>query len=124
MALCRFGLDFCLFNPLSFVEFMSEQLEKNDLKKDIIIYFSILLITSLIIFIHYLHLKLLGIALMVGLALTEAGILAYFFMHLMTKRRTIHLLLLLTAIAFVTLLFWPAWDIGYSPRTPSDYRIN
>ena len=104
---------------------MSDHLEeKNDLKRDILIYFSILAITGLIIFIHQLHLGLLGIMSIVALVVTEASILAYFFMHLMTKKRAIHFLLLLTIIVFVTLIFWPAWDVGYSPRTPSDYRVN
>ncbi len=103
---------------------MSDIEEKSDFKRDILIYFSIIMMTGLIIFIHHLQLKLVGIMLIVGLAVTEASILAYFFMHLMTKRKTIHLLLLLTVIVFVTLIFWPAWDVGYSPRTPSDYRTN
>lgn len=103
---------------------MSDHSEKTDFKRDILIYFSILALTGLIIFIHHLELKLFGIMLIVGLAITEASILAYFFMHLMTKKRAIHLLLLLTVIVFITLLFWPAWDVGYSPRTPSDYRTN
>jgi len=47
--------------------------------------------------------------------------LAFYFMHLMTKKKTIHLVLLLTVIVFVTLLFWPAWDVAYSPRTPSEF---
>ncbi len=103
---------------------MSDIEEKSDFKRDILIYFSIIMMTGLIIFIHHLQLKLVGIMLIVGLAVTEASILAYFFMHLMTKRKTIHLLLLLTVIVFVSLIFWPAWDVGYSPRTPSDYRTN
>ena len=103
---------------------MSEHTEKSDFKKDLAIYFSIMAITGLVIFIHTLHLKLLGIMLIVSLVITEASILVYFFMHLMTKRKAIHLLLLLTIIVFVTLIFWPAWDVGYSPRTPSDYRTN
>ncbi len=103
---------------------MSDISEKSDFKKDIFIYFSILALTGCIIFIHHLQLKLLGIFLIVTVAITEASILAYFFMHLTTKRKTIHLLLLLTLIVFVTLVFWPAWDVGYSPRTPSDYRTN
>ena len=103
---------------------MSDQHNNSSAPKDSVIYLGILLMTGVIIFIHYLNLGLWGIALMVTLALTNASILAYFFMHLASKKRTIHLLILLTAIVFLTLLFWPAWDVGYSPRTPSDYRVN
>ncbi len=103
---------------------MSDIEEKNNLKKDLVIYFSILSITGLIIFIHSLHLELIGIFLIVGLVLLEASILGYFFMHLMFKRKIIHILLLLTVVVFLSLIFWPEWDIGYSPRTPSDYRTN
>ena len=75
------------------------------------------------IFISHLHLGTGGIFLIVPIACTEAGILGYYFMHLMTKKRTVHLLLLLTVIVFLTLLFWPAWDVAYSPRTPSEFTV-
>ena len=92
-----------------------------DFKRDIKIYFGIIALTGVILGIHHLHLGTLGIALIVMVAVTEATILGYFFMHLMTKKKTIHLVLLLTVIVFITLLFWPAWDVAYSPRTPSEF---
>jgi hypothetical protein len=49
--------------------------------------------------------------------------LAYYFMHLMTKKKTVHLVLLLTIIVFINLLFWPAWDVAYSPRTHSELTV-
>src|ERR1022692_4821140 len=95
----------------------------SEFKRDIKIYFSIIALTGLIVFINHLQLKALGIWLIVPIACTEAGILAFYFMHLMTKKKTIHLILLLTLITFITLLFWPAWDIAYSPRTPSEFTV-
>ena len=92
-----------------------------DFKRDIQIYFSILALTGVILFVHHLNLGVLGIALIVMVAMSEAAILGFFFMHLMTKKKTIHLVLLLTLIVFLSLLFWPAWDIAYSPRTPSEF---
>ena len=94
---------------------------QDDFKRDIKIYFSIIALTGLIIFINHLHLNQLGIFLIVPIACIEAVILGYYFMHLMTNKRTVHLLLVLTVIVFVTLLFWPAWDVAYSPRTPSEF---
>ncbi len=94
------------------------------MKTDIRIYFIIIALTGLILGIHHLHLGALGIALIVLVAVSEAVILAYFFMHLMTKKKTIHLVLLLTLVVFLSLLFWPAWDVAYSPRTPSEFTTN
>ncbi len=94
---------------------------QSEFKRDILIYFSIIAMTGLIVGISHLQLKIMGIFLIVPIACTEAIILAYYFMHLMTKKKTIHLVLLLTVVVFITLLFWPAWDVGYSPRTPSEF---
>ena len=103
---------------------MEQESNKSEFKRDMVIYFIIIALTGLLVTISHLQLKLLGIVLIVAIAATEATVLAYYFMHLMTKKRTIHLVLLLTIIVFVALLFWPAWDIIYSPRTPSDYTTN
>jgi len=100
---------------------MEDHSNQSEFKRDLLIYFSIIAATGLIVFISHLQLKVLGIFLIVPIACTEAGILAFFFMHLMTKKKTIHMVLLLTLIVFLTLLFWPAWDIAYSPRTPSEF---
>ena len=100
---------------------MDENLNQSEFKRVKQIYFAIIALTALILAIHHLHLGTLGIAFIVMVAISEATILVYFFMHLMTKKKTIHLVLLLTVIVFLTLLFWPAWDIAYSPRTPSEF---
>jgi len=100
---------------------MEQVPHKDEFKRDIRIYFTIIALIALILIIHQLHLGILGIALIVTIAVGEAAILGYFFMHLMTKKKTIHLVLLLTVIVFLTLLFWPAWDVFYSPRTPSEF---
>ena len=100
---------------------MDQNPNQSDFKRDIKIYFTIIALTGLILGIHHLRLGTLGIAMIVMVAVSEAAILGYFFMHLMTKKKTIHLVLLLTIIVFITLLFWPAWDIAYSPRTPSEF---
>jgi len=100
---------------------MEHNSNQDEFKRDILIYFSIIVMTGLIIGINHLHLKVLGIYLIVPIACAEAGILGYYFMHLMTKKRTVHLILLLTVIVFINLLFWPAWDVAYSPRVPSEF---
>jgi len=102
---------------------MEEHSQQDEPKRDILIYLSIIAMTGLIIGISHLQLKTMGIFLIVPIACTEAGILAYYFMHLMTKKKTVHLILLLTVITFITLLFWPAWDVVYSPRTPSEFTV-
>lgn len=100
---------------------MENNPNKSEFKRDNIIFITIIALLGLILFIHHLDLGVVGIALIVLVAVCEATILAYFFMHLMTKKKTIHLVLLLTIIVFLSLLFWPAWDIAYSPRTPSEF---
>ena len=97
--------------------------QQSEFKRDILIYFSIIAMTGLIIGISHLQLKVLGIFLIVPIACAEAGILGFYFMHLMTKKKTVHLVLLLTVVVFLSLLFWPAWDVAYSPRTPSEFTI-
>jgi len=92
-----------------------------EFKRDIQVYFIIIAMTALILGIHHFNLGGLGIAFIVLVAASEAVILGYFFMHLMTKKKTIHLVLLLTLVVFLSLLFWPAWDIAFSPRTPSEF---
>ncbi len=103
---------------------MEQNLNQSEFKRDLRIYFTIILLTGLILGIHHFHLGALGITLIVLGAASEAAILGYFFMHLMTKKKTIHLVLLLTVIVFLSLLFWPAWDVAYSPRTPSEFTSN
>jgi len=100
---------------------MEHNSNTSEFKRDLLIYFGIIALTGMIVGISHLKLKTLGIFLIVPIACAEAGVLAYYFMHLMTKKRTVHLLLLLTLITFITLLFWPAWDVAYSPRTPSEF---
>ena len=100
---------------------MDKNLDQSEFKRVKLIYFAIIVLTAMILGIHHLRLGTLGIALIVIGAISEATILVYFFMHLMTKKKTVHLVLLLTVIVFLTLLFWPAWDIAYSPRTPSEF---
>lgn len=100
---------------------MEQHSNQPEFKRDLKIYFTIIALTGLILLLHHLHLGVLGIAFIVIVAVSEAAILGYFFMHLMTKKKTVHLVLLLTLIVFLSLLFWPAWDIAYSPRTPSEF---
>ena len=74
----------------------------------------------MIVGIHHLNLGTFGMSLIVLIAVIEAAILGFFFMHLIAKKKTIHLVLLLTLIVFLSLLFWPTWDMTYSPRMPGD----
>jgi len=103
-------------------------MEKNehisDPKKEALIYLSILALTATVIGIHYLNLGIWGIALTVAIVSFEACLLAYHFMHLIHTRLIINIILVLTVLFFLGLVFWPAWDIGYSPRTPSEYSVN
>jgi caa(3)-type oxidase subunit IV len=98
-----------------------EQHQPDEFKRDMLIYCTIIVLLAVIIAVSHLHLGTMGIFIIVPTACLEAGILGFYFMHLMTKKKTVHLILLLTLVVFVTLLFWPAWDVVYSPRTPSEF---
>ena len=100
---------------------MAQAPQQSEFKRDILIYLGIICLTALIVTISHLRLKALGVVLIVTIAMGEASIVGYYFMHLMTKKKTIHLVLFLTFVVFLSLLFWPAWDIVYSPRTPSEF---
>ncbi len=97
---------------------------KNDLKQDMMIYFVIIALTGGIIGISYLKLKTFGMLAIIGVASFEVAVVGYYFMHLMTKKKTIHIVLSLTFLFFLNLLLWPAWDIAYSPRPASEYTVN
>ncbi|MBF0490103.1 MAG: cytochrome C oxidase subunit IV family protein [Candidatus Omnitrophica bacterium] len=103
---------------------MNSTHKKTDSSKDILIYIGMICLTALIVGISHLKLGALGIALIVLIACFEVGLVGFYFMHLMTKKKTIHLILFFTFIFFLSLLFWPAWDILFSPRTPSEYSVN
>lgn len=98
--------------------------QHSDPKNDKKIFIAVLLTTAVIITIGLMRLGTIGIILMVTLATIEVVVMAYNFMHLKTRRKTVHLLLILTIIVVVGLLFWPAWDILYSPRQHSDYILH
>lgn len=100
---------------------MEQKNNQPEFKRDILIYVCIVCLTALIVTISHFHLKLPGDILIVAIAACEALLVGYYFMHLMTKKKTIHLILFLTFVVFLSLLFWPAWDILYSPRTPSEF---
>jgi caa(3)-type oxidase subunit IV len=103
---------------------MENNQSHSDLKRDLTIYGAIIVLTALIVTISHLNLGVVGIFLIVPIACAEASVLAYFFMHLSENKKAVHLLLLLTIVVFLSLLFWPAWDIVYSPRTHSEYNTN
>ncbi|MDE2028001.1 MAG: hypothetical protein KGK03_10825 [Candidatus Omnitrophica bacterium] len=98
--------------------------QPSELKRDLLIYGIVIVLLCVILTINHLHLGVPGIVLIILVACCEAGILAYFFMHLAGKKKTLHMLLLLTIVVFLSLLFWPVWDILYSPRTPSEFTVN
>lgn len=60
---------------------------QDEFKKDIMIYFTIIVMTGVIVAISHLHLGVPSIFLIVPIACVEASILAYYFMHLMTKKK-------------------------------------
>lgn len=98
--------------------------QKSDFKHEIMIYFSILVLTAGIVGISYLKLQSFGMFVILAVASFEVAVVGFYFMHLMTKKKTIHIILSLTFLFFLNLLLWPAWDIAYSPRPASEYTVN
>ena len=86
-----------------------------DYKKTVRTYltvFGILMIGTIItVAISYLHLPL-GYAILIALivATIKASFVACYFMHLISEKKMIYLVLSFTAVCFMTLIFLPQWE--------------
>lgn len=107
LALCRFGLDFPLSNPLSFIgEIMSKT--NSHIGKYLAVFGALLVLTAVTVGVSYLHLGI-AMAIIVAMivAVTKGSLVAAYFMHLIGENRAIFIILAITAIFFVMVMAVP-----------------
>jgi len=85
----------------------------SDIKKDLGIFLAFIVVTLLIAAVNFKTPRL-GITLM--LLVVEAGLIVYYFAHLIANKKAVLMLLALTLVLAVSIIFWPGWDIIYSTR--------
>ena len=81
---------------------------QKEIKKHLVIYLLLLLLTAVNFFLSRMHLSavqtLIGV---LSIALLQGSLVACYFMHLMSEKKIIHFVLLLTIIFFGVLLSLP-----------------
>ncbi len=87
---------------------------KKHVRTYIIVFVTLAALTIITVAVSYLHLPVgaaIGVALLV--ATVKASLVASYFMHLISEKKLIFAVLLLTAIFFVALMFLPAADLNH-----------
>ena len=73
-----------------------------------IVFFALLALTGLTVMVSYLHVEVhLAIMIALAIAITKASLVALFFMHLISERQVIYLIMGLTIAFAVVLLLLP-----------------
>ena len=110
---------------------MSDAHSPAEIKKHVrtywLIFFALLVGTVITVWLNYLHFE--SVALTVGIALFVASIKAFlvagFFMHLMSEKKAIYMMLAVTVFFFAAMMYLFVWSRGQLPRggeyIPSKY---
>ena len=71
----------------------------------LVIFGGLLLLTGASLVIHFMHFPtVMSVLLILAVALTQAGLSACYFMHLISERKLIYLVLALTFVFFATMI--------------------
>lgn len=88
---------------------------KKETRVYILVFVALAALTLVTVGVSYLHLSMgAAIALALFIATIKGSLVAAFFMHLISERKLIYAVLILTAVFFVALLFVPLG--GYADR--------
>lgn len=110
---------------------MSNAHSHDDIKKHVrtymVIFFALLVGTAVTVWLNSVHFEsatlTIGIALFV--AIIKAGLVAGFFMHLLSEKKAIYMMLAVTIFFFVAMMFLFVWSRDQLPRggeyTPTKY---
>ena len=113
---------------------MSNAHSHDDIKKHVrtymVIFFALLVGTVVTVWLNSVHFEsaalTIGIALFV--AIIKAGLVAGFFMHLLSEKKAIYMMLAVTVFFFVAMMFLFIWSRDQLPRggeyTPTKYVPN
>lgn len=81
---------------------------KKEVRTYMMVFLALGILTIITVAISYLHLPVLGAVILALIVATiKAGLVAGFFMHLISERQCIYALLIFAGIFFVSLLFLP-----------------
>ena len=84
-----------------------------------IVFGALMVLTAVTVGVYYLHLPTpAAIALALFIALVKGSLVASFFMHLISEKKMIYALLIMTAAFFVVLLLVPVWTVSGDVGTP------
>lgn len=90
---------------------------KKHVRTYIMIFFALLVGTVITVWLNYLHFD--SVALTVGIALFVASIKAFlvagFFMHLMSEKKAIYMMLAVTIFFFAAMMYLFVWSRGQLP---------
>lgn len=119
LALRRFGLDFSLSGPLSFVDEVRKgrkPLSPEEIKRHVKIYISVFaalaFLTIVTVTVSYLRLPpLQAIFVALIIATIKGSLVACFFMHLISEKQVIFSILIFTFIFFLGLLILPVFSV-------------
>lgn len=100
---------------------------KKHVRTYILIFFALLVGTAITVWLNYLHFD--SVALTIGIALFVASIKAFlvagFFMHLMSEKKAIYMMLAVTIFFFAAMMYLFVWSRDQLPRggeyIPSKY---
>ncbi len=82
-------------------------------KTYIVVFVALLVLTVVTVGASYIHLSMAGtIALALVIATVKGSLVACYFMHLISEKKLIYLVLLLTALFFVVLMLLPTFWAG------------
>ncbi len=83
---------------------------RSHVRKYLMVFGSLMILTVVTVGVSYLHLEVTpAVILALIIASVKATLVAGYFMHLISERRMIYALLLLTAFFFIVLMGLPLW---------------
>jgi cytochrome c oxidase subunit IV len=100
---------------------MTESAQHDDIKKHMgqyyVVFVALLCLTAITVGVSYLHLnRPLAITVALIIATVKAGMVAAVFMHLISEKKVIYAVLILTAAFFAVLILVPSFTV-YEPSS-------
>ena len=81
------------------------------------VFVALMALTLVTVSVSYLHLPIpLAIAVALTIAVVKGSLVAGYFMHLISERKLIYAVLILTIVFFAVLLYTPVWGYGERVR--------
>ena len=106
---------------------------QKDVRKYIVVFAALAALTLITVAVSYLHLEIIAaVTLALVIASIKGSLVACYFMHLISEKRLIYIVLILTVVFFLGLLLLPLaghWDAqvgikftGHSEQHPADHH--